>query len=221
MSITVTENMKKAMNFFLSHNDFVKATIDTPDDITVKQIASKYDISNKNIVKFIFETKNGNLNICVLEDSLDDFSDELIIDSPEMAVNAMGNLPVDKARDITCFIDPETHTSVELCNNHSLIPFPNPSTSLEKLIILANSLPGVESAIAYELYENVADSIVLSCKIEGHTTETVSTELLYEIFTASENDKVFIEYKLTPEIYNNEELHESLIANLKSAIERL
>ena len=58
MSITVTKNIQKVFDLFTGHSAFTKASVDVPDEITVKQIASKYNITGKNLIKFIFEWLN-------------------------------------------------------------------------------------------------------------------------------------------------------------------
>ena len=108
MSITVTKNIQKVFDLFTGHSAFTKASVDVPDEITVKQIASKYNITGKNLIKFIFEFDGGVLNIVVTDNLIDSVDQLAKTNVAEEAFAVISTLSNDHSKNITFFIDPET-----------------------------------------------------------------------------------------------------------------
>ena len=219
MSITVTKNIQKVFDLFTGHSAFTKASVDVPDEITVKQIASKYNITGKNLIKFIFEFDGGVLNIVVTDNLIDSVEQLAKTNVAEEAFAVISTLSNDHSKNITFFIDPETKVSSLLYNNRSLAPISNYSDNLSKLLQLIDDVDGVEAVTVYELYGE--DKIVISCKVAGHTLDTVPADLIYNVFSAIEPNHIVIEYSLTSEIYDNEDLHDDIVSKLKQDLERL
>ena len=90
---------------------------------------------------------------------------------------------------------------------------------MSKLLQLIDDVDGVEAVTVYELYGE--DKIVISCKVAGHTLDTVPADLIYNVFSAIEPNHIVIEYSLTSEIYDNEDLHDDIVSKLKQDLERL
>ena len=222
MAVSITADMQKVIDLYLTEKSFTNATVQTPTDYMLKQISSKFDIDSKNPIMFVFETSNGVLNLCVLEESMVDIDTSVLDGVPAEAAKIVNSFANDPVNDVTLFVDPLTKYSVAL-KGHSLMPTTKSSAGLKQLIDSAKNINGVKYVDAFDLFDSELgeDAVTLICTIVDLTPNSSSNELFYKIYTPAGENQVSVQYQMPAALYENEEQHEEILSNLKRDIERL